>query len=90
VNEIKVLSMAQVELIFYRLHDYVRRWTFPEDGWLSLSDSLDVNFWTEEHEETVMIRATLYPVVNGQTDTRTGIYTPIFGVHVRKEDVKVV
>lgn len=45
---------------------------FPEDEWIGLDPEWDLNLWLEEEKTP---RATIYPVVNGETDTQT--YTAI-------------
>lgn len=43
---------------------------FPEDVWLTIAPEWDLNLFVDE--EKVQCRATLYPVVNGQTAIQRG------------------
>ena len=45
---------------------------WPDDSWLSVSDTEDLNVWKDEEH----CYAQVYPVVNGKT--QTGIWTTIF------------
>ena len=40
---------------------------FPEDEWIGIDPEWDLNLWLEEETP----RATIYPVVNGETDVQT-------------------
>jgi hypothetical protein len=39
----------------------------PEDEWFTISDDWDLNVWTDDDEKKV--KAVMYPVTDGETDT---------------------
>jgi len=49
--------------------NHITKW--PDDEWVAIAPDWDLNLWTDE--ESGVHGATLYPVKNGNTDTKKGI-----------------
>jgi hypothetical protein len=58
---IAIIEKAK-EIVSQRLQD------FPEDEWAGIDPQWDLNLWLDEEKTP---RATVYPVVNGETGTQT-------------------
>lgn len=41
-------------------------WEYPEDDWISMGDTFDMNMWTDDIDGKM--RISIYAVRNGQTD----------------------
>ena len=48
------------------MNDTVKAWEYPEDDWISMGDSFDMNMWTDDIDGKM--RISIYAVRNGQTD----------------------
>ena len=48
------------------MDDTVKAWEYPEDDWISMGDTFDMNMWTDDIDGKM--RISIYAVRNGQTD----------------------
>ena len=48
------------------MDDTIKAWEYPEDDWIRMSDTFDMNMWTDDIDGKM--RISIYAVRNGQTD----------------------
>ena len=48
------------------MNDTIKAWEYPEDDWIRMSDTFDMNMWTDDIDGKM--RISIYAVRNGQTD----------------------
>jgi hypothetical protein len=69
----KEQAIAQAKTVFAQAQEQ----DFPEDDWQSISDNWDLNLWMDENGNP---RATMYPVLNGSTDT--SVWIEVDGIRI--------